>query len=279
MTNNLVERYNRTLKTLANSKTSLSECFRSLLTYPKTEEKKLLHKVVDIHLRAKVFRPKFDAAGPILSRAYWVLTSCACGELAHQLNKRHSTKCAYSAESKSIVTLGSADEVLAEMPIDEWTCKCTYFIEKTIPCWHLLALCKHQSVCPVELLPARFRKQSLLDCCVSDVGESSGSYTQVQVAQKKVQSRREKRGVMKEACRELVAVGVKCGQKEFERRMSVLRELIRCWRNGENVLVEERLQFEDDGVDVFNIPVVGESAVDVLDGESVVVDVKGLWAE
>ncbi|XP_005107058.2 uncharacterized protein LOC101856836 [Aplysia californica] len=235
MTNSFVERHNRTLKTLANSKMSLSEFFRSLLAYHKTEEKKLLHKVIDMHLRAKVFRPNFDAAGPILSQAYEVLTPYACDELAHQLNKLHSTKCRYCVESKSIVTLGSADEIRDEVPVDGWTCKCPYFIEKTMPCWHLLALCQHQNVCPVELFPARFRKQSLLDCCVSDVGEvSSGSNNQVQVVLKKVQSELEKRDVMKEACRELVAVGVNCGQEEFERRISVLHELTCGWRNGEN---------------------------------------------
>ncbi|GFO40957.1 hypothetical protein PoB_006746200 [Plakobranchus ocellatus] len=71
---------------------------------------------------------------------------------------------------------------------------------------------------------------------------------------------------------------------ETVRRAIVLRELIRDWRNGENVEFEDRVQIEDDVVDVFNIPVVGESAVvdvpgvestvvDVSDGESAVVDV------
>ncbi|GFO17392.1 hypothetical protein PoB_004389700 [Plakobranchus ocellatus] len=53
------------------------------------------------------------------------------------------------------------------------------------------------------------------------------------------------------------------------RKATVLRELIRGCRNGENVEFEERMQIEDDVVDVFNIPVVGDSAVvDVPDGES-----------
>ncbi|GFN96518.1 sperm acrosomal protein fsa-acr.1 [Plakobranchus ocellatus] len=66
------------------------------------------------------------------------------------------------------------------------------------------------------------------------------------------------------------------------RKATVLRELIRGWRNGENVEFEDRMQIED--VDVFNIPVVGDSAVvdvpggvsavvDVPDGDSAVVDV------
>ncbi|GFN90986.1 sperm acrosomal protein fsa-acr.1 [Plakobranchus ocellatus] len=58
------------------------------------------------------------------------------------------------------------------------------------------------------------------------------------------------------------------------RRATVLRELIRGWRIGENVEFEDRMQIEDDVVDVFNIPVVGDSAVvDVPGGESAVVDV------
>ncbi|GFO36538.1 hypothetical protein PoB_006304300 [Plakobranchus ocellatus] len=58
------------------------------------------------------------------------------------------------------------------------------------------------------------------------------------------------------------------------RKATVLRELIRGWRNGENVEFEDRMQIEDDVVDVFNIPVVGDSAVvDVPDGDSAVVDV------
>ncbi|GFN94442.1 hypothetical protein PoB_002094800 [Plakobranchus ocellatus] len=58
------------------------------------------------------------------------------------------------------------------------------------------------------------------------------------------------------------------------RKATVLRELIRGWRNGENVEFENRMQIEDDVVDVFNIPVVGDSAVvDVPGGDSAVVDV------
>ncbi|GFN78656.1 hypothetical protein PoB_000516200 [Plakobranchus ocellatus] len=58
------------------------------------------------------------------------------------------------------------------------------------------------------------------------------------------------------------------------RKATVLRELIRGWRNVENVEFEDRMQIEDDVVDVFNIPVVGESAdVDVPYGESAIVDV------
>ncbi|GFO30755.1 hypothetical protein PoB_005726000 [Plakobranchus ocellatus] len=58
------------------------------------------------------------------------------------------------------------------------------------------------------------------------------------------------------------------------RKATVLRELIRGWRNGENVEFEDRMQIEDDVVDVFNIPVVGDSAVvDVPFGESAIVDV------
>ncbi|GFO18214.1 hypothetical protein PoB_004471900 [Plakobranchus ocellatus] len=54
----------------------------------------------------------------------------------------------------------------------------------------------------------------------------------------------------------------------------MLRELIRGWRNGENVEFEDRLQIEDDMVMFFNIPVVGDSAVvDVSYGESAIVDV------
>ncbi|GFO25974.1 sperm acrosomal protein fsa-acr.1 [Plakobranchus ocellatus] len=56
------------------------------------------------------------------------------------------------------------------------------------------------------------------------------------------------------------------------RKATVLREF-RGWRNGENVEFEDRMQIEDDVV-VFNIPVVGDSAVvDVPGGESAVVDV------
>ncbi|GFO14642.1 hypothetical protein PoB_004114700 [Plakobranchus ocellatus] len=57
------------------------------------------------------------------------------------------------------------------------------------------------------------------------------------------------------------------------RKATVLRELIRGCRNGENVEFEERRQIEDDVVDVFNIPVVGDSAVvDVPHGESTIID-------
>ncbi|GFO04486.1 hypothetical protein PoB_003099100 [Plakobranchus ocellatus] len=61
------------------------------------------------------------------------------------------------------------------------------------------------------------------------------------------------------------------------RKAIVLRELIRGWRNKENVEFEDRMQIKDDVVDVFNIPVVGDSAlVDVTLRESAIVDVPGL---
>ncbi|GFN93167.1 trio and f-actin-binding protein [Plakobranchus ocellatus] len=57
------------------------------------------------------------------------------------------------------------------------------------------------------------------------------------------------------------------------RKATVLRELIRDCRNGENVEFGDRVQIEDDVVDVFNIQVVGDSAVvDVPHGESAIVD-------
>ncbi|GFN82846.1 hypothetical protein PoB_000935200 [Plakobranchus ocellatus] len=60
------------------------------------------------------------------------------------------------------------------------------------------------------------------------------------------------------------------------RKATVLRESIRGWRNGENVEFEDRVQTEDDVVDVFNIPVVEDSAVvDVFHEESAIVDVPG----
>ncbi|GFO27940.1 hypothetical protein PoB_005444500 [Plakobranchus ocellatus] len=66
----------------------------------------------------------------------------------------------------------------------------------------------------------------------------------------------------------------------------MLCELIRGWRNGENMEFEDRVQIKDDVVDVFNITVVGKSAIflcpwwresviDVPNGESAVVDVPG----
>ncbi|GFO27457.1 hypothetical protein PoB_005396200 [Plakobranchus ocellatus] len=74
------------------------------------------------------------------------------------------------------------------------------------------------------------------------------------------------------------------GLAETVRKATVLHELIRGWGNGENVEVEDRVQIEDDVADVFDIPVVGDSAgvyvpdgeraiVVVLDVESAVVDV------
>ncbi|GFO34018.1 hypothetical protein PoB_006052300 [Plakobranchus ocellatus] len=55
-----------------------------------------------------------------------------------------------------------------------------------------------------------------------------------------------------------------------QRKATVLRELIRGWRNGENVEFEDRVQI----VDVFNIPLVGDSAVvDVPHGDNAIVGV------
>ncbi|GFN86094.1 hypothetical protein PoB_001260000 [Plakobranchus ocellatus] len=58
------------------------------------------------------------------------------------------------------------------------------------------------------------------------------------------------------------------------RKATVLRELMRGCRNEENVAFEGRVQIEDDVVDVFNIPVLGDSAVvNVAYGESAIVGV------
>ncbi|GFN91966.1 hypothetical protein PoB_001847200 [Plakobranchus ocellatus] len=65
------------------------------------------------------------------------------------------------------------------------------------------------------------------------------------------------------------------------RKATVLRELIRGWRNGENVEFEDRMQIEGDVVDVGDSAIVdvpdGESAgVYVPDGESAIVDIPGV---
>ena len=52
--------------------------------------------------------------------------------------------------------------------------------------------------------------------------------------------------LLKDVCRELVSVGVRCGMNEFEKRLRQVKDLVSQWRSGEQVGVADRLIFHDD---------------------------------
>ena len=67
--------------------------------------------------------------------------------------------------------------------------------------------------------------------------------------------------LLKDVCRELVIVGVRCGMNEFEKRLRQVKDLVSQWRSGEQVGVADRLIFHDDIVQMQGM--VEENGADV----------------
>ena len=132
------------------------------------------------------------------------------------------------------------------------TCQCLHYVEKQLPCWHVLAYCQYENVSPLANVPQRYLKERLLRCFEGEE-ESDGGVVSAEIdviRASRERSEWEKRMTLKEACRELVAVGVRCGQLVFEKRMRTVRKLIAMWREDKDVEIEDVLEFADDTVEM-----------------------------
>ena len=228
---------------------NIAEFIRSLLAYHKTTERAVRRKFQEINLRSKVFRPQFEAAKGILSASYAKLTPYACQEISRQLDKLHGQVLAYDADSNTLAVSRNGEEI--HYSVGD-TCQCLHFIEKQLPCWHVLAYCQFANKDPLLNIPQRYLKERLVRC-FEGVEEDDGGVVSGQIhviEDSRERSEWEKRMIMKEACRELVAVGVRCGQRVFEQRMQSLRRLMAIWRQGEDVEVEDVLEYADDMVEM-----------------------------
>ena len=248
-TNNFVERHNRALKTVGHSKMGIPAFIRSLLAYHKSTEKQVRRKFQELQLRSKIFRPQFEAAKEILSASYAKLTPYACEEIKKQLNKLHGQVVAYDADSKTLAVSNNGEEI--HYSVGD-TCQCLHYVEKQLPCWHVLAYCQYENVSPLANVPERYLKERLLRCFEGEE-ESDGGVVSAEIdviSASRERSEWEKRMTLKEACRELVAVGVRCGQLVFEKRMRTVRKLIAMWREDKDVEIEDVLEFADDMVEM-----------------------------
>ena len=194
-TNNFVERHNRALKTIASSKTSLSLFVRELLTFHRGEELKLKKKLKDLNLRSRVLRPKFIDNVPVLQRAYSLLTPYACNLIKKELDK---TKENVSILSQHTLTVFRSDGSEKDYNLQGCVCQCLHFVEKRLPCWHLLEYCEKTKIDCFVSIPDRYLKSNYLNCLGSTSLESapvSSSHLQV-VEHKKEKSEWQKRLLM-----------------------------------------------------------------------------------
>ncbi|KAK3800786.1 hypothetical protein RRG08_003190 [Elysia crispata] len=105
---------------------------------------------------------------------------------------------------------------------------------------------------PLANVPQQYLKERLLRCFEGEE-ESDGGVVSAEIdviRASRERSEWEKRMTLKEACRELVAVGVRCGQLVFEKRMRTVRKLIAMWREDKDVEIEDVLEFADDTVEM-----------------------------
>ena len=249
-TNNFVERHNRAHKTVGNSKTSLTNFFKSLLSFHSQNELRLKQKVQELALRTVVLRPEVTRAAAVLSEAQKVLTPYACDQIMLQYNKLKDVECSYDCEAKVLLVRKSDGEVM-EYFVGEG-CQCLHFVEKGLPCWHMLAVYESKGVNVVETVPERYKLKRMIECVMHETtseietGACAAIGTVSMVDRNSEMAEWQKRLRMKDVCRELVSVGSRCGQDMFERRLNVLRGLIERWRDGEEVEVEDCLEYADE---------------------------------
>ena len=115
-----------------------------------------------------------------------------------------------------------------------------------------MAYCQYENVSPLANVPERYLKERLLRCFEGEE-ESDGGVVSAEIdviSASRERSEWEKRMTLKEACRELVAVGVRCGQLVFEKCMRTVRKLIAMWREDKDVKIEDVLEFADDMVEM-----------------------------
>ena len=118
-----------------------------------------------------------------------------------------------------------------------------------LACFGVLSI---YNVSPLANVPERYFKERLLRCFEGEE-ESDGVVMSAEIdviSASRERSEWEKRMTLKEACRELVAVGVRCGQLVFEKRMRTVRKLIAMWREDKDVEIEDVLEFADDMVEM-----------------------------
>ncbi|KAK3781280.1 hypothetical protein RRG08_055179 [Elysia crispata] len=118
-----------------------------------------------------------------------------------------------------------------------------------LACFGVLSIYNVSSLANV---PERYFKERLLRCFEGEE-ESDGVVMSAEIdviSASRERSEWEKRMTLKEACRELVAVGVRCGQLVFEKRMRTVRKLIAMWREDKDVEIEDVLEFADDMVEM-----------------------------
>ena len=180
-TNNFVERHNRVLKTLANSKTSLPELIRSFLAYHAREELKAKTQAKQLMLKSRVLRPLYPAAEEILTDASKKFTPYACDILKKQMDILHKQVVRYDPLEKCVVVEVNGQQRCFSV---DGGCGCLLFTEKGFPCWHMLAFFQAEGRDHLEAIPARYKKEILLECIGSDgeteVGVSnSGEVRQV----------------------------------------------------------------------------------------------------
>ena len=249
-TNNFVERHNRALKTVGNSKTSLANFLKSLLSFHSQNELRLKQKVQELALRTVVLRPEVTRAAAVLSEAQKVFTPYACDQIMLQYNKLKDVECSYDCEAKVLLVRKSDGEVM-EYFVGEG-CQCLHFVEKGLPCWHMLAVYESEGVNVVETVPERYKLKRMIECVMHETtseietGACAAIGTVSMVDRNSEMAEWQKRLRMKDVCRELVSVGSRCGQDMFERRLNVLRGLIERWRDGEEVEVEDCLEYADE---------------------------------
>ncbi|KAK3744902.1 hypothetical protein RRG08_058082 [Elysia crispata] len=153
-TNNFVERHNRALKTVGNSKTILAHFFESILTFHRRQGPRLKQKVHELALRTVVLRPKVTHAAAVLAEAQRILTPFACEQIAQQYNKLKDVACSFDTEAKALLVRKSDGEVMEYFVGDG--CQCLHFVERGLPCWHMLAVYESEDMNVVETVPERY---------------------------------------------------------------------------------------------------------------------------
>ena len=247
MTNNFVERHNRALKTVGNSKMTMSTFIKSLLKFHSADEVSMRRRIIEMSARSKVLRPKHDGA-QFLTQASKTLTHFACDLLKKQWDILKKKTVFLCPDADVLYVLRNEREA-AEYSFPDGKCDCTYFLNRGLPCWHMMGYwCEKGQDIMSYVFPDRYKKDKLLECLSGDIAPVPSMCGTVNVvSQSGTKTTAEKASILKNVCRELVAVGSECSQDVFEERYHFLKSVVHAWRSNESApaIIEDHLQFAD----------------------------------
>lgn len=239
-TNNIVERHNRTLKTLCSSDTSLPKFINNILAHHKLKEKQKKLSIAKLRLTSRVQACPVGTPPQIVAAIKDIIPKVTSKALSYIMGE---VEVLPKVHDKNIVTdfgiyfLGGDNEKHS-YECQFGKCQCVFYLERQLPCWHLMLynLKKEKEIFPT--IPSKWLVETLEKSLYED-NYDKGETPQINVFSREIEQKAldnvEKAVKANNICKDLVSVMVSCGTKTFLERCKVLEALESCWRTGRKV--------------------------------------------